>query len=1200
MSNQLQITGGAKVRNLEGVITGSTGVLSSVPLGGANGVATLDSGGKVPVSQLPSSVVTYLGTWNAATNTPTLTNGTGDAGDMYLCNVAGTVNFGAGPISFNVGDWVLYGSGTWQKSNGQNGTVTSVAVSESSAALNITGSPITTSGTINIGFAGTSAQYVAGDGSLITFPSLTGYVPYTGATGDVNLGTHALKANKLSIYDTTNSAFASITTDSSLIYFADASGATLADMSSDYFNIYTLANNTATLDASGITSSQEFSFPDKSGTLALLDDIPSLTGYVPYTGATSDLNLGTHKLSLNSEQFASISAPTYSEGALWYDSTQKALAYYNDISNNILHIGQEVQLKVHNNTGSTIAKGAPVYVTSTSSGYSYPNVALAKADTLTTANVIGLANQAIPNGADGYITLSGLLTGANTGSFTVGDVLYLSPYSAGQLMNTLPPTGYAVRVGVVSYSNTPNGTIYINQSNAYSTAANIVGTIQVSQGGTGATTAGGALTNLGAQAQLNGTGFVKASGTTISYDNSTYYLASNPSAYIPLTALSAGTGISYNNTTGVISSTITQYTDAMARASISLTTTGTSGAATYNSTTGVLNIPQYIGIVTSVFGRTGAVVATEGDYTLTQLGDVTITTPSTGQVLRYNGTGWVNSTETYVGTVTSVAMSVPTGLSVSGSPITSSGTLAVTFTTGYSIPTTASQSNWDTAYTNRITSLTTTGSSGSATLVSNVLNIPTYTLAGLGGISLTSLSASTPLSYNNTTGAFSIQVANTSQSGYLSSTDWNTFNNKQNALTNPVTGTGVSGQVTYFNGTSTVTGSANHFWDAANNRLGIGTNSPTNLLTLIAAASNKGIDFVSYASTSTVVGSINFEQTNDILSIMQKTAYSGGALVLGTNSTERMRITSSGILLLGTSSENSYGGATSLQINGASGGLVETRYNNTTGMRMGSASDSSYFWEPRNVYMRFATNDTERMRITNGGNLLVGTTTDNGSKLQVTGAATFSSSVTANSTISTSDGFYSSKTGSNSVASGAYLQLNNNGIIQANASNGLDFWTLNGSWYQRMTITQAGNVLIGTTTDDTIDKLQINGNIKAFNGNLIITSNTQSSKQGITSVPNQDSSSVNLSTIFPAFNFATGNDVSLNLQIIATSGASGNASSHIYNCVRTDTGTWTTLLVSSVGSANILTLTFTGTTSSPILTITGVGFMSVYYSILQR
>ena len=172
MSNQIQLTGGAKVRSLEGVITGTSGVLSSVPLGAANGVATLDSGGKVPVSQLPSSVVTYLGTWNAATNTPTLANGTGDAGDMYICNVAGTVNFGAGPITFAVGDWVLYGSGTWQKSNGQNGTVTSVAASITGDAIGITGSPITTAGTLALAFAGTSGQYINGAGNLVTFPTI--------------------------------------------------------------------------------------------------------------------------------------------------------------------------------------------------------------------------------------------------------------------------------------------------------------------------------------------------------------------------------------------------------------------------------------------------------------------------------------------------------------------------------------------------------------------------------------------------------------------------------------------------------------------------------------------------------------------------------------------------------------------------------------------------------------------------------------------------------------------------------------------------------------------------------------------------------------------------------------------------------------------------------------------------------------------
>lgn len=67
--------------------------------------------------------------------------------------------------------------------------------------------------------------------------------------------------------------------------------------------------------------------------------------------------------------------------------------------------------------------------------------------------------------------------------------------------------------------------------------------------------------------------------------------------------------------------------------------------------------------------------------------------------------GWGNhasagylTTETYTGTVTSVAATVPTGLSVSGSPITSSGTLAITFAAGYSIPTTTKQGQWDTAY----------------------------------------------------------------------------------------------------------------------------------------------------------------------------------------------------------------------------------------------------------------------------------------------------------------------------------------------------------------------------------------------------------------------------------------------------------------------------------------------------------------------
>lgn len=71
-----------------------------------------------------------------------------------------------------------------------------------------------------------------------------------------------------------------------------------------------------------------------------------------------------------------------------------------------------------------------------------------------------------------------------------------------------------------------------------------------------------------------------------------------------------------------------------------------------------------------------------------------------GTTITIDANGVISAAGGSSGSVTSVALTVPTGLSVSGSPITSSGTLAITFANGYSIPTTAKQSNWDTAYNN--------------------------------------------------------------------------------------------------------------------------------------------------------------------------------------------------------------------------------------------------------------------------------------------------------------------------------------------------------------------------------------------------------------------------------------------------------------------------------------------------------------------
>lgn len=100
--------------------------------GANNGVATLDAGGKIPATQLPNSVMEYLGNWNATTNSPTLADGVGNNGDVYRVNVAGTQNLGSGSISFNIGDFVIYNGTIWEKSvnsndvvsvNGQQGVV---------------------------------------------------------------------------------------------------------------------------------------------------------------------------------------------------------------------------------------------------------------------------------------------------------------------------------------------------------------------------------------------------------------------------------------------------------------------------------------------------------------------------------------------------------------------------------------------------------------------------------------------------------------------------------------------------------------------------------------------------------------------------------------------------------------------------------------------------------------------------------------------------------------------------------------------------------------------------------------------------------------------------------------------------------------------------------------------------------------------
>jgi hypothetical protein len=109
-------------------------------------------------------------------------------------------------------------------------------------------------------------------------------------------------------------------------------------------------------------------------------------------------------------------------------------------------------------------------------------------------------------------------------------------------------------------------------------------------------------------------------------------------------------------------------------------------------------------------------VNVQNGYELEELHNVSITSALNDQVLAYDSATslWKNkSISSSSGTVTSVGLSLPVGLTVSGSPVTTSGVLAVSLQSGYSIPTTQSQTQWDNAtktgtYFNRINTVANT------------------------------------------------------------------------------------------------------------------------------------------------------------------------------------------------------------------------------------------------------------------------------------------------------------------------------------------------------------------------------------------------------------------------------------------------------------------------------------------------------------
>jgi len=204
----------------------------------------------------------------------------------------------------------------------------------------------------------------------------------------------------------------------------------------------------------------------------------SADGYVPYVGATEDVDLGEWELKAG--QIELDQSPTGTAGVAvtrWNDaigSTETTLKGGSVILKNGVDLVARVVNKVTPNTTLTKAAYQAVRV----SGAQGQRLAVAYAQANNdnnSADTIGIVAETIATNQEGFIITVGQLedidtTGSLQGeTWADGDVLYLSPTTAGKLTNVKPngSTGHIVVMGYVEYAHAIHGKIYVKIMNGW-------------------------------------------------------------------------------------------------------------------------------------------------------------------------------------------------------------------------------------------------------------------------------------------------------------------------------------------------------------------------------------------------------------------------------------------------------------------------------------------------------------------------------------------------------------------------------------------------------------------------------------------------------------------------------------------------------------------------------------------------------------
>jgi hypothetical protein len=327
-------------------------------------------------------------------------------------------------------------------------------------------------------------------------------------------------------------------------------------------------------------------------------------------------------------------------------------------------------------------------------------------------------------------------------------------------------------------------------------------------------------------------------------------------------------------------------------------------------------------------------------------------------------------------------------------------------------------------------------------------------------------------------------------------------------LSNYITGSGVAGQVAYWNGTNSQTGSSNLFWDATNTRLGIGLTNPQRRLEVYSATADSHIrisgDAPSVSMGDSIIGGSYQAKFGLATSNGQYAAAAvagdfvilsqTGATIFMTSATEKMRVTAAGRMLLGTTTESTYifDAVGTVRITGntiiSAGSLgigttsparllhIKAGTGATGAIRVDSDNGNvaNILEVPTNGDWAFNTNSQEVMRLSNanGGRVGIGTSSPSSTltvsgSISGSGAVYFKGITSAIQTnivgIDTTTGqLYYQTTSSLSVGSASYAATASN--VLGGTTNYLARWTSATTLGTGATYDNGTSVGIGTTS----------------------------------------------------------------------------------------------------------------------------------------